>query len=582
MKKKSISMLLAIVLVLSACSSSKSGTSTSPGASTSPEETKAAGEASATPVVKPKVTLKIFATDINDVSPGIQSDPIAKEIEKQLNIILDVTKVTGGPDYSTKLSVLTASNDLPDLFWVPGGIERKVLMNANVVLDATDLIQTNGSNLTGNPTVNEALEFSKKFLSTGENTGKLLFLPFMNGQQVVPTWPVVAPQIRWDLYKKMGYPAVNSWDDLLKVLADMQKQFPTAPNGKKAYAVTFHSDWGDWPINSGQLMLGYTDAGAGMAADISDPGKLIPVLTVKDSPYWQLAKWFNKAHQMGILDPDSFTQKFDQLAAKQKAGEVYFVEPGWLRANFDDGKPEDGFAAIPLINGNKFTAGSINSKGGRTYAISKNSKNTDRVMDLINWLNSVEGAKTIQNGVKGQSWDVVNGIEQYKPDIEAAIIKGGLTPDWYKQTGVMLYSQFSGLDPTYIDPQTKNPINITNSVDFQTKSNSTNLVLKDFVEHYKLKTPGDPWFNIEHNSADYAINDAIAMAPDDIKAIVDKVNNFKNTRIFKTMLAKSDEEFNKLQDEFIKDVNDLGYQTYVKWNSDAWVKASEEMEKLKH
>lgn len=561
-------------LTLAGCGGNAGTTTT--GTTSSAGSSESSAKVSAAPAEKEKVTLKIFASAVaTDITPGVQSDPVSKEIENKTGVIMDINSADG-TDYSTKLAALIASSDLPDIFFIPGTGEQSIVMNSNSAYDCTELIKTNGKDMLALPIVNASIEYSKKYLGNG----KLLFLNLMNGGQGAPTYPTVAPQLRWDLYKQMGYPKCDTWDELLNVLADMQKKFPTASNGKKTYGMSFFTDWGDWGILYGQMMLGYEPiVGSGMALDLNDYSKLMPNLTDKNSTYWQMAKIYNKAKQMGILDPDSVTQKYDQYIAKAKSGQSLFIISGWDRDVYP-GKPEEGFMGVPIINDGKFVAAAESTMGERRYCISAKSKYPDRAIDLFNYICTVDGAKTIINGVKGQSWDSVNGVDTYKPEVEAAFLTNKSNDlAWKKQTGINIYGLFCGLAGTYKDDAGVY-MDIRNSEEFQAKQASSSPKLQDFMKHYNVKTPGEPWFKVKNWVYNAVYGGALPVLPDDLKMINDKINNYKNTNVYKVILAKDDAEFSKMQDSFIKDLLDMGAQKVMDWHSEQWAKISPEITEI--
>lgn len=563
---KTTALVVAIMMLLTlfGCGSGTSSTGTSSSAS----GTASSSAESTAPAAKEKVTLKIYGSALaTELTPGVQSDPIAKYIEDKLGVVMDLNSADG-PDYATKLAAFVASGDLPDLFFIPGTGEQTMVLNSNSAYDCTELVKTNGKDMLNIPIVNASIELSKKDIGNG----KLFFLNLQNGGAGSPTFPTVVPQIRWDLYKAMGYPKCDTWDELLNVLAEMQKKYPTTPDGKKTWGMSFFTDWGDWGVLYGQMMLGYEPTGVGLALDLDDYSKLLPNLTDKNSTYWQMAKIYNKAKQMGILDPDSVTQKYDQYIAKAKSGQSLFIITGWDRDTAYVGKPEEGFMGVPIINNGKFVAAAENSLGGRKYAISATSKYPDRVMDLINFLCTPEGAKTITNGVKGQTWDTIDGVDTYKPEIESVFLANkNEDVEWKKKTGIGQYRLFCGLAGSYKD-ETGNYIDIKLGDAFQSKQAALNPKLQDFMKHYNYKTPGEPWYKVKNWSYEGAYNSG-SVLPDDLKAIQDKINDYKNSKVYKVILAKDDAEFSKLQDAFIKDLQDMGLESLTKWYVDEWAKS---------
>ena len=62
--------------------------------------------------------------------------------------------------------------------------------------------------------------------------------------------------LRWDLYKELGYPEIKNLDDMVDVLAQMKELCPTDDNGKTTYGVSLFADWdGDMVMFVSQLHL---------------------------------------------------------------------------------------------------------------------------------------------------------------------------------------------------------------------------------------------------------------------------------------------------------------------------------------
>lgn len=54
---------------------------------------------------------------------------------------------------------------------------------------------------------------------------------------IMYTWDV-----RWDLYKELGYPEIKNLDDMVEVLAQMKEICPKDDNGKTTYGVSLFND----------------------------------------------------------------------------------------------------------------------------------------------------------------------------------------------------------------------------------------------------------------------------------------------------------------------------------------------------
>ena len=59
--------------------------------------------------------------------------------------------------------------------------------------------------------------------------------------------------LRWDLYKELGYPSINNMDDLFDVFVEMKKIQPKDENGNESYAISM---WPDWDGNLSLIPIG--------------------------------------------------------------------------------------------------------------------------------------------------------------------------------------------------------------------------------------------------------------------------------------------------------------------------------------
>lgn len=173
-------------------------------------------------------------------------DPVIEKLAEVTGVEAKMEMIPSQDDLKAKIAAMAASGDLPDVVWlnpadsVTAKQQIEMLLNADAVYDMTDLIETNGKNFLENETLNYAVKYVKKFFGGEEQ--RLYAIPTGVGAQSKMDNPSVGPYIRWDYYKELGYPTVNNEEDLLDVLEQIQKNHPTAANGKKAYAISFFVD----------------------------------------------------------------------------------------------------------------------------------------------------------------------------------------------------------------------------------------------------------------------------------------------------------------------------------------------------
>ncbi|MCU6708806.1 extracellular solute-binding protein [Paenibacillus sp. J5C_2022] len=573
MKKKMIAGL-AVTLALTAvvgCSNGNEG-NTTPSVGTN----ESGGEK------KETVTLKIAASIAAAEPNGVMQNPVAKQIEEELGIKMDMTAV--GADFGEKLNAMIASNDLPDLFWVPDPSKQiPMMVKAGQILELDDLLAEYGDNFTSDPSGQAMIELQKKTVSPD---GKLYTIGMLRGATTGGTQPLGANFIRWDLYKQLGYPKLENFDtDLLNVLAEMQKLEPTNKDGQKAYAIGgWFADgqgWGDWPITYTLTFTegkGYLTSDRTVYYDIAT-NEISPNNDLKDKNgmFWRTVKFYNKANQMGILDPESFTQKSDKYEEKVKSGRYLYNVPGWLvtdiNNNFEKADmPDKGMVALPPMNTDGFMLINNLAPGGRTFAISKNAKHPEKAMELLNWLSSYENARTVWNGLEGENWT----MEQGKPvPTDEYLQQSASDLAFNKRTGALMYHHFVGFGAGVVDPETGVPVNLYEWSD-KAVSRQLKPVHKDMLEHYNADSLFDLYSSkvkVYQENALYRLGEL----PDDLKTQGTNLQGYTFKNIFKLVLAKDDAEFAKMQDEFIAGLDDYKIdEIFAYWQA----KAKEQQQEL--
>ena len=215
--------------------------------------------------------------------------------------------------------------------------------------------------------------------------------------------------IRWDLYKELGYPEIKNLDDLFDVFVEMKKICPTDEMGNEVYAMSLWPDWdGDMVMyvkSFATCLWGYDEHTHGLY----DPrtGDYFPA-TAEDGPYLRSLKFFNKCFRAGLIDPDSMTQTYDKMGEKMARGGVLFSIFDYAGSSvynteehLSQGKgmytvfPAE---ATPLCYG-------MNVLGGnRIWTIGANTEYPELCMAIINYLCTPEGYMTYWYGPKDVCW----------------------------------------------------------------------------------------------------------------------------------------------------------------------------------
>lgn len=158
--------------------------------------------------------------------PGFQ-DTVAQELTKQTGVTLDIDMVQSeNPD--SEINVLLASGDLPDCMYVGGAI-RSQMIRDGYVIELSDLIESNGSN------IKENLGFI--FPEWQEADGSLYGLGCFvwNDSRYALNLSVNTVHMRYDILKELGYEKLDreneydsfiTIDEYLSLLDQVREKYP--------------------------------------------------------------------------------------------------------------------------------------------------------------------------------------------------------------------------------------------------------------------------------------------------------------------------------------------------------------------
>lgn len=524
------------------------------------------------------VKLSVWPPEMAQNFPsGQQTDPVMKKIEEKFNVTMDID--THPTD--EKFNVLLASNSLPDIVQTQAKYVQRVI-ESDTAIPLDEYMEKLGTDITANAP--KAVEFSKENFSNGTN--KLYFLPTQVGEQSGAS-AIVGQFVRWDYYKELGYPEINSDDDWLNVVEQMQKLHPTNEDGEKVYGFSPWFDWDLWPYYMGGAFLtSYTYMLDGMLQIDRKTDEISSMIYDKEnSLLWQGTKFWFKANQKGLLDPDSLTQKYDTAIQKGSTNKLLSSQAVWQTRDSNQvlksaGYEDRGYASMPIPRKNQEYAVSNKEAGdaNRMWFVNKSCKDPERAMQILNYLYSREGANMIINGIEGVDFTVENGKRKVTQEF---LDTQKNNPEWVGVTGATKYQNWCGLG-TYYDWDKENDEKLIIS-DRETAIANMSPMDKDFCERYGVELPGEypeeKGVLVEDNTG--MVTALLPETSTDVKRTDDKILSYLQSNLPKMILASSEEEFNTLQDQIINEIKGMGYDEVYQYHTTnykealAKVKASE-------
>lgn len=249
------------------------------------------------------------------------------------------------------------------------------------------------------------------------------------------------PDVRYDLYKQLGYPEVKTLEDWIDILAQMKEICPTSDNGHETYGVSLFNDWdGNMVmfVKATAALYGYEEFGIGLY-DVDH--QTWQDCLAENSIYLRCLRFYNQLFQRGLLDPDSMTQGADG-AGEDYIGGVAFWNIFNYCASIQYNTPEHlqaGKAMYPVImEDQKTLVNGLNVFGGnRVITIGAQSQYPELCMQIINWMCTPEGRMTYEYGPKGLTWDYDENGKTYLTELGLQTVADGdteLTGDYAGNT----------------------------------------------------------------------------------------------------------------------------------------------------
>lgn len=411
MKKKNVQRMLALALAaamlagtVAGCGKSADSDSTQGGSSSNGKYAK-------------ELTIDVFDSQAN--FQGEQTGWFAKVIKDKFNIKLNIIapNVAGGGD--TLYQTRSANGNLGDIIITNLDSSRlKDMVTAGLVLDMSDYIKDE-KNLQRRM---DAIEGASKL---AETDGVWAVPSEISNQEATEPCeaqePTNAPSIRWDVYGEVGYPEMDTLEDMIPVLEQMQEKAKgTSEDGKDVYALSLFKDWdGDIMQNVGAFCSLYGYENLGFCLGKVDGSETQSVID-SDGMYVRALKFLFDANQKGLVDPESTTQDFDTLQTKFKNGDVLYSFWPWLgagvyntTAHTSEGK---GFATATIKDMKCLSYGSMpDGKAAVGIMVGSQTKDPQRMVDFIDWLYSPEGIEdsSAQSGTtcgpEGLTWELKDG-----------------------------------------------------------------------------------------------------------------------------------------------------------------------------
>ena len=399
--------------------------------------------------------------------------------------------------------------------------------------------------------------------------------------------------VRWDLYKEIGCPEINNDDDYIEALKKMKEIYPETEDGLPVYAMSAYNDSQLHAyFYKGCLAEGYINLEGGIYVQNVTTNELVPDLYDEgvegDTPFWSGVKFYNKLYREGLLDPDCFITKSEDLKEKYNKGQYLGGSVNWYYGTYNENQraadPETlkEYVTLPsyLGWGNEKNLGGW---FGKYFFVSSHSENVERAVMILDYLQSEEFSRDIDSGVEGRWTTDDSGKPSLTADTVAMKTDGSRLDEW-KASGIgeSDLSAMCGLD--YYNVASDGGL-IDLWYDEDMLDDSMTYAEKDMCSTLGIDIPSDTLkkrveagTSIDLGTGINAIQMGLPTTPKNIVRIDSNCEEITMSAIPSLVQAASDEEFEAAKADLIAQLKDAGAEESVEWWSNAWAEAKTTIE----
>lgn len=423
-----IFFIIASLLTLAACGSSNNGGNTSPGNSSTNTEQGTGGDGALEPI-----TFSWFSADPVSNWNNMQ-DKVGQEITRRTGVTLQAQFAMD----QNAIPLMIASGDYPDLISPKGDAAK--LVDAGALLDLRPLLEEHGQNI-----LKVYGEYIDR-LRWSKDDDAIYILPSLNAVDHQYMDIGGAFHIQHEALKATGYPELKTVKDYEETIKKFLEENPTTEDGQKRIGITFLAD--GWRILIGVTNPAFLTTGAPDDGEVYiDPETYEVTYHYRRPVEKEYFRWLNHINNIGLLDPEAFTQKEDQYKAKIATGRVVgVIDQDWgfqdaVNSLKAEGKFEQTYAHFPITLTEEYKDHQLQSSGfmgGWGTGISVNCKDPVRAIKFLDFLASEEGQILINWGIEDEHYYYdEEGVRRIFPEVQER--KNNDANAFAKETGIGFY-----------------------------------------------------------------------------------------------------------------------------------------------
>lgn len=529
------------------------------------------------------VTLTFFHAGANVIPSNILDNPIMNQIAEETGVQLDWSPYMGGGTASDTAAMAIASNDYPDIWLIGDTTIITKLLEYGLVMPLDDLIASA-------PHVQEIASEAISYARFRFNTEESYMIPAqVGGVNWYPSGYDMMISYRYDLWKEMGSPALDSYDAFIDYLLKCKELEPENKDGLTNYGtglpLAAATEWYyvDYTFLNAEGKTTYGPCIYDWETDELSPRY------AEDSLYFEGAKFWYRLNQLGLLDPESATMTLDQTQAKGQSYRYFFGVANWQvgwpndtvrgaqaeiaekpeaeRTAWDNRILNMGWVPLEINDGGDYVYARIGTAfgNGTYYLLSSTCKDPEAAMRFIDYMASYEGAELCGNGPEGYNWHYVDGVPTwYTQEEREAMEAEGVTFYDNNELGIAYVAPLLLVNGNRQNPKGWPTLYSQASVEqFQSSmSNGELAFVADNGYAYGMEYIDA---NFPNNTFDKAILDLIPPidSTSDLAIIATDTDTLAYEYTIRLIYARDDAEFEQIKQDFLQQLDSMGYDELV-------------------
>lgn len=550
---KFIALLLAVMMsaaLFAGCGNAKEGETrnTASGETTAKTEAPPEGNLPSWQTDTSPVTFTILVGD-NSFTHKWGEDPVSKKITEKTGVNLDIQIPNG--EVGELVSTMIAAKDLPDLILMSSSGQKQWvdLIDGALVYSLNELADKY------DPSFYDTA--SKQILAWhARPDGKTYWYPsYAYDMEHITKYKdrftgYFSFFVRKDMYEGIGSPDMRTPDGWLNALVAVREKFPKV-NGQPVQMMGTYGfgEDGNWTFD--ELLQNCLN----IPYEIDN--KWFDRRTDPDYRNW--FKAFRKAYELGLFTKTMMVENWDQTKERLARGEFFSMlgmQDDFVQTFTDLAARDPDSTYIPVdppanskLDNPLFTGGSMN--GWVRIGVTTKCKNPERAIKFITYLIGEEGQRDLYLGIEGQTWEMRDGKQKLKKEVDDAnkagwndVRKYGAGRTWH------IFSQ-PNITNQWIYPE--DDVQVT--------------VMTPFQEYFsKIGVTPMPYtsgISLESNSEEESISL--------------KMNLKFGELLPKLIIAKTDEEVDRLWADYDAYAKEINYQKVLDYKTKTLVENKEKL-----